>query len=1078
MSRSLLHAAIGHVPLFDDASLDEYLWIVVVGALAAFFMAYGIGANDVSNSFGGVVASCTLTMRQAMIIAALFEFTGAVLLGGSVTSTLAGGIADLDTFEREPQIYMFGMLCALVAAGLWLLLATYWSLPVSTTHSIIGAVLGFAFVYGGPAAVIWLEPTDTFPYMRGMVPIVVSWFVGPLLAGMVSAFFFWSIRTAILRQEASMRYAILLMPVLVLVTTFINLFFVLEQGADNKLSWPASKCAWVSAAVAGGAALIMLAALPAVARSVHLDLRRNKESIDEQARALQEEHQRRSARPSRQPSQQASASQQPSSGQSTDRNRPGAPSRPGTHSLQTSSLPQVGRRSTGNLLSITRVTESSNGQRPSDGPDSWVGKRSSQGPDTGGTGVGSGVARSAAGTSPAEPAAGSSGAGNTRASSGAAASHSSPATSSSTEAARRSGSAQQQGLQQQGLQGMQQQGGLQQGAQQQGGQQPPGGQGQGVWWPQPQQLSPLHQPGGAGASAGGGGGGGGGAGPSRPRTPRRDLMQQQQQQQAGAGAGSYVYAQPPGPVAEVLEGGQDPAEWSQEQQEQELAGMRWLLVSDEPEGPGWAQAQAHAQSPGLGPGPGPVAEMYEGGGGWGQQPPPPPQQWQGQLQQPQQWQGQLISPQMWQVLPPQQQAQQWQAPPPLPPPQQWQAQPPPQVHWGPHGAQPEWSRYNVPSAVPEESSQPLDERPSGFPPPEGDHGSRGSGSDDDEDGDQDEEDEEANEYDSPGQGMVHWENTFDQLRAIVMHGTQVDVHDVIAADSTTQRLHAHAEVFDPATESAFKVLQVLTSMCAAFSHGANDVANAAGPFAAIYYCFTHNRIDYEVHQPIWILVLAGAGMVVGILTYGYNIIRAISVKLSVITPSRGFCIELATSLVVLLASKAGLPISTTHCQVGSTAGMGLMEGTAGLNWRLLLHFFVGWIFTFFLCAFLSAVIFAIFAFAPCVMETNEIMLYEDQFVEISRMLHDIVMRMNNAAARDPSIWGNTSAALNATLQQHMADLQRYSAPGNATQTRPLQHLEAAELIDYLAESLDTYINNSYPYGGGMQAKGMALPKAP
>jgi sodium-dependent phosphate transporter len=117
-------------------ALQPYLWIVVLHGIVAWLDAYGIGANDVANAFGTSVGSRTLKIWSAVCIAAVFEFTGAVTLGGAVTKTVAGSIANTKTFEGSPSIFMYGMFCAETGAMIWILLATYLELPVSTTHSI------------------------------------------------------------------------------------------------------------------------------------------------------------------------------------------------------------------------------------------------------------------------------------------------------------------------------------------------------------------------------------------------------------------------------------------------------------------------------------------------------------------------------------------------------------------------------------------------------------------------------------------------------------------------------------------------------------------------------------------------------------------------------------------------------------------------------------------------------------------------------------------------------------------------------------------------------------------------------
>lgn len=213
----------------------EYEWIVVCGALAAFFMAWGIGANDVANSFGTSVGSKALKLWQACIIAGIFEFLGAMVLGGEVTKTIASDIARTEAFNNNPEIYMYGMLTALTAASIWLLIATYSYLAVSTTHSIIGAIIGFAFVYGGSDAVKWNDCKPDFPWSNGVVPVVCSWFVSPICSGILSSILFFLTRTLILRRKNSTQLAFWTLPFLLFLTFFINIMFVLSKGAKKDM---------------------------------------------------------------------------------------------------------------------------------------------------------------------------------------------------------------------------------------------------------------------------------------------------------------------------------------------------------------------------------------------------------------------------------------------------------------------------------------------------------------------------------------------------------------------------------------------------------------------------------------------------------------------------------------------------------------------------------------------------------------------------------------------------------------------------------------------------------------------------
>lgn len=180
------------------------------------------------------------------------------------------------------------------------------------------------------------------------------------------------------------------------------------------------------------------------------------------------------------------------------------------------------------------------------------------------------------------------------------------------------------------------------------------------------------------------------------------------------------------------------------------------------------------------------------------------------------------------------------------------------------------------------------------------------------------------------------------------HSLNVDPHDAVEEDSTVAAIHANAEKFDPKVEAVFRYIQIFTAICDSFAHGANDVANAMGPFMAIYIIYKNGEVQKKSdagNDAYWILALGGVGIGLGLLLYGYKIMRAIGVKLAVITPSRGFAIELGAAIVIILGSYLGLPLSTTHCQVGATTGVALLEGRKGINYWVLGKTAVGWIIT-------------------------------------------------------------------------------------------------------------------------------------
>lgn len=236
--------------------------------------------NDLSNAFGTTYGAKILTLLQIVILASICEFSGAVSLGGSVTSTISGGIADSSAFQNEPYVLMYGMLCALGAAFVWLAVATWLVLPVSSTHSICGGVMGFGIVYGGLNGIFWAKKKSEFPFVDGVAPIVASWFISPLLSGAVAAAMYAIIRKVVLTPENSKQRALYSLPVVVFVAFFFESFFVLYKGAKSRLHWTVGKAAWVAVLIAVGAAIVAGALLPLLKR--HIDKR---EAAEEARRA-------------------------------------------------------------------------------------------------------------------------------------------------------------------------------------------------------------------------------------------------------------------------------------------------------------------------------------------------------------------------------------------------------------------------------------------------------------------------------------------------------------------------------------------------------------------------------------------------------------------------------------------------------------------------------------------------------------------------------------------------------------------------------------------------------------------------
>ncbi|MFA5530975.1 MAG: inorganic phosphate transporter [Thiohalomonadaceae bacterium] len=202
----------------------EYATVYIVLACAfGLFMAWGVGANDVANAMGTSVGSGALTVRQAIIIAAIFEFAGAVLAGGEVTETIRNGMIDSQVLAGAPDLLVFGMLASLLSAGIWLLVASHFGWPVSTTHTIVGAIVGFAAVGIGIEAVHWEK----------IVSIIASWVVSPVLAGIVGFALFRSVQVLILEANNPLRAAKRWVPMYMFIVGFVVALVTLRKGLKH-----------------------------------------------------------------------------------------------------------------------------------------------------------------------------------------------------------------------------------------------------------------------------------------------------------------------------------------------------------------------------------------------------------------------------------------------------------------------------------------------------------------------------------------------------------------------------------------------------------------------------------------------------------------------------------------------------------------------------------------------------------------------------------------------------------------------------------------------------------------------------
>ena len=197
--------------------------LLALAVIFGLYMTWGIGANDVANAMGTSVGSGAITVKQAIVIAAIFEFAGAFIAGGNVTSTIRKGIVDPTSIADQPEILLFGMLAALLAAGVWLMIATARGWPVSTTHSIVGALVGFTVAGIGIDAVHWGK----------IGQIAASWVISPALGGFLAYMLMMSIRKFILDTEHPFISARRWGPVYVFMVGFIISLVTLFKGLKH-----------------------------------------------------------------------------------------------------------------------------------------------------------------------------------------------------------------------------------------------------------------------------------------------------------------------------------------------------------------------------------------------------------------------------------------------------------------------------------------------------------------------------------------------------------------------------------------------------------------------------------------------------------------------------------------------------------------------------------------------------------------------------------------------------------------------------------------------------------------------------
>jgi sodium-dependent phosphate transporter len=215
-------------------------------------------------------------------------------------------------------------------------------------------------------------------------------------------------------------------------------------------------------------------------------------------------------------------------------------------------------------------------------------------------------------------------------------------------------------------------------------------------------------------------------------------------------------------------------------------------------------------------------------------------------------------------------------------------------------------------------------------------------------------------------------HVYPRIHKVLTHGTSVDIHELqragegVKGSARVAAAHARAKQYPNDTEHLYSFLQVFTACVASFAHGANDVSNAIGPFSVIYHVWSSGELSgSRTPVPVWALAFGAGMLVLGLATYGYNIMAVLGNRITLHSPSRGFSMELAASITVILASQYGIPVSTTMCIVGSTIGVSLCNGDwRATNWRAIGWIFLGWILTVPIVATASGCLMGIILNAP------------------------------------------------------------------------------------------------------------------
>lgn len=253
------------------AKLRKFDYLLAVGTIFAFLDAWNIGANDVANSWASSVSSRSITYLQAMIGASILEFSGAVGVGGRVADTIRTKVVDVAAFDQSPGLLMLGMTCAVIASSLYLTMATKIGFPVSTTHSILGGVLGMGVGALGPNAIIWVgyKEDGSVNIDAGVVQVFMAWVIAPLMSGIFAAIIFLITKYGVLLRKSPTTKGLILIPFYFWLTVSLIVMLLLWKGGDYEVKLTEQQIPGVIVAVgAGFAMLVALFLVPWIYRVV------------------------------------------------------------------------------------------------------------------------------------------------------------------------------------------------------------------------------------------------------------------------------------------------------------------------------------------------------------------------------------------------------------------------------------------------------------------------------------------------------------------------------------------------------------------------------------------------------------------------------------------------------------------------------------------------------------------------------------------------------------------------------------------------------------------------------------------